>query len=142
MYTTTLYGRLCWSWAFDVIRIAKEKKDLDISDFPKPDHNLRSGNMAAAWASYNLSGKLWRSLLWVYGKTIAMQWLLASVAAALSFLPHYVILLILQALERREAGHAVALETWMLVPLLCFSILLQTVSYFPSHYLHSLLHRH
>ena len=137
MFTNSAYSRFTFSWPINVLDKAREKKDLEAIDLPKPNHHTRAEDQAAAWRRYNLQGPLWKALLWVYAWPIALQWALCTISSVVSFAPYLITLSILRIMETKEPGESLPSSVWFLVVWLGISILAQAVR---DSYLHFILH--
>ncbi|KAM0335380.1 hypothetical protein ACHAQA_000425 [Verticillium albo-atrum] len=123
MHTVSAYSRFTWSWCGDVLKAATAKKDLEVVDLPRPDFNTRAEDMSAQWKAYNFKGPLWRNVIWAFRWSLTIQWALAIFRNFVSFAPYWVTLRILRALEARQPGEKLSVDTWIMVFWLGFTIL-------------------
>jgi hypothetical protein len=128
MYTASAYDRLTFSWTMNVLDKAKEKKDLDAVDLPRPDHYTRASDQSATWKSFNFTGPLWKSLLWAYSSILIRQWTLCIIGSSISYLPYWITLQILRRLETKRPGEPFGSNIWFLVIWLGISIIGQAAS--------------
>ncbi|RBQ89932.1 hypothetical protein VDGD_01026 [Verticillium dahliae] len=115
MHTVSAYSRFTWSWCTGVLKQATAKKDLEVADLPRPDHNTRARDQSAQWKAYNFKGPLWKNVIWAFRWPLMIQWLLAIFRNVVSFAPYWVTLRILRALEARQPGEKLSVETWIMV---------------------------
>ncbi|ROT39327.1 ATP-dependent bile acid permease [Sodiomyces alkalinus F11] len=125
MYTVPAYSRFTFSWCDPLIKTAREKKDLEVVDLPRPGHTTRASDISARWktVNQNANSALWLRVLWFFRWAVLAQWSLALFRSFVSFVPYWVTLQILRALEKRQSGTQLDIETWLLVFWLGFSIL-------------------
>ncbi|TDZ13595.1 ATP-dependent bile acid permease [Colletotrichum spinosum] len=115
--TANAFSRYTWGWCTSLLDTATQKKDLDVTDLPKPDNWTRSGDSAQRWKGYNFKegSSLWWSIIWAYRGPLAVQWSIALSKSFLSLAPSFVTLQILTALEKRRPGDQLPAEVWSLV---------------------------
>ncbi|OIW25895.1 P-loop containing nucleoside triphosphate hydrolase protein [Coniochaeta ligniaria NRRL 30616] len=113
MYTVSAFSRFTWSWPHDILSLAKKKKNLDMVDLTRPDHETRAVAVSEDWKRKNYRYKLWISLLLAHKKAFAIQWILTLVTSFLNFAPQWVILQLLRILESRHPGDRIGPEVWI-----------------------------
>ncbi|KAI0392247.1 P-loop containing nucleoside triphosphate hydrolase protein [Xylariaceae sp. FL0594] len=113
LYTCSAWSRFNWSWPSSILGLASTKKNLDMSDLPRPSHYVRAGDATAEWESYNFTRPLWISVILAHKWGFALQWALSLVTAVLNFAPQWVVLQILHLLERREQHERIGYEGWV-----------------------------
>jgi ABC-type multidrug transport system fused ATPase/permease subunit len=126
MYTVSAFSRFNWSWPHNILSLATKKKDLDMVDLPRPDHETRAVAVSNDWKRKNYKHRLWLSLLLAHKKGFAIQWILTLVASFLNFAPQWVILQLLRILESRHAGDRIGPEVWIWVVWLGLVIIAQS----------------
>ncbi|KAK5651837.1 hypothetical protein OQA88_11606 [Cercophora sp. LCS_1] len=112
MFTVSAFNRLTYSWATTLMLLATKKGDLDMEDIPRLNHGLRPSFHSEQW-SKKKKGTLFRSILRLYGWGFFKQWTAASASAAISYLPWWVTLRLLEALEARRPGEPMAGRLWL-----------------------------
>lgn len=112
MYTVSLFNRLTYGWATTLMLFATKKKDLDLADIPRLNRDLRPSYQSEQWKQRKQES-LYRSLLRIYGWGVFKQFTGASVTAAISYLPWWVTLRLLQALETRRPGQPMEARLWL-----------------------------
>ncbi|KAK4196916.1 P-loop containing nucleoside triphosphate hydrolase protein [Triangularia verruculosa] len=122
MYTTTALGRYTFSWPTALLTLASTKKNLDMTDLPRPDHYTRAASTSEAWKKRNSKRPLWLSLFLAHKTAIAIQWFLTLCTSVLNFAPQYVILQLLRLLEKRQPGTSSGIDAWAWVFWLGISI--------------------
>jgi ABC-type multidrug transport system fused ATPase/permease subunit len=113
MYTVSAYSRFTWSWPHSILRLATKKKDLDMVDLTRPDHETRAVAVSDDWKRKNYKYRLSISLLLAHKKEVAIQWVLTLVSSILNFAPQWVILQLLRILESRHTGDRMGPEVWI-----------------------------
>ncbi|KAI1375361.1 P-loop containing nucleoside triphosphate hydrolase protein [Hypoxylon crocopeplum] len=125
-YTVSAWSRFTWSWPSNLLRLAVKKKNLDLTDLPKPDHYTRSKETAADWESRGFTGPLWISIIAAHKLQFIFQWALTIVAAILSLAPQWVVLQLLRLLEQRRGHERLGYDAWVWVVLIAVVILVQS----------------
>ncbi|KAB5584838.1 P-loop containing nucleoside triphosphate hydrolase protein [Coniochaeta sp. 2T2.1] len=113
MYTYSAWSRFNWSWPHDILAVATKKKDLDMVDLTRPDHETRAVEVSKDWKRKNYRHRLWISLILAHKKGFAIQWVLTLVTSLLNFAPQWVILQLLRILESRHKGDRMGPEVWV-----------------------------
>ncbi|KAI1384101.1 putative ATP-binding cassette transporter protein [Hypoxylon trugodes] len=126
LYTESAWSRFNWSWPVYLLRKATKKNNLDLEDLPRPDHYTRSKETTADWESRGFTGPLWISIVLAHKWNFAIQWILTIVTAFLNLAPQWVVLQLLNLLERRESHERVSYEAWVWVILIAVAILIQS----------------
>ncbi|KAI0383463.1 P-loop containing nucleoside triphosphate hydrolase protein [Hypomontagnella monticulosa] len=126
LYTGSAWSRFNWSWPAHLLRLAAEKKDLDLTDLPRLDHFTRSKETTAYWESRQFTGPLWLSVILAHKWTFALQWILTVLTAFLNLAPQYVVLRLLKLLERRESHERLGYEAWLWVLLIAVAVLAES----------------
>ncbi|KAI1160700.1 P-loop containing nucleoside triphosphate hydrolase protein [Nemania serpens] len=126
LYTVSAWSRYNWSWTSGVLRLAVKKKNLDLSDLPRPNHLARSKDTTAEWESHEFNTSLWISVILTHKWTFAIQWALSLVTAVLNFAPQFVILQLLHLLEQRQGRERIGYEGWMWAIFLVVAIVAQS----------------
>lgn len=126
MYSVSAIQRFNFSWASDVLSLATEKKNLNLLDFPRPNHKTRSADLSAAWIWKHFTKPLWVSLIVAHWKVLALQWTLTLLAAVLSFAPQFVILQLLVTLESMEGQDYFDVGVWKNVVWLAIALIAQS----------------
>ncbi|KAI2641184.1 P-loop containing nucleoside triphosphate hydrolase protein [Xylaria nigripes] len=110
--TVAAWKRYTWSWPSNILKLAT-KKTLDLSDLPRPNHLVRAKDVTAEWESHNFKHPLWISITLAHKWSFALQWTLSLATSILNFAPQWVVLQILNLLERRQEDEPVGYEGWM-----------------------------
>lgn len=113
LYTVSAWSRYNWSWASDILGLATKKKNLDLSDLPRPNHLTRSKDTSADWEKHGFNHPLWISVILAHKWAFAAQWSMSLVTAVLNFAPQWVVLQLLHLLERRHGDETVGYEGWV-----------------------------
>jgi ABC-type multidrug transport system fused ATPase/permease subunit len=115
MYTASALSRFTFGWPVDILKLATRKKDLDLVDLTRPDHFTRAASVSASWKKRENRHSLWLGLILAHKDAFVLQWFLTLCTSVLNFAPQWVILQLLQFLERRQPGVNHGLEAWMWV---------------------------
>ncbi|TGJ87793.1 hypothetical protein E0Z10_g900 [Xylaria hypoxylon] len=126
LYTVSAWSRYNYSWASRVLRLATKKKNLDLSDLPRPNQYARSKDAVANWESHGFDHSLWISIILAHKWAFVIQWTLSLAAAVLNFAPQWVVLQLLHLLERRQGNERVGYEGWVWAVLLMVVIIAQS----------------
>ncbi|KAJ8120278.1 hypothetical protein ONZ43_g2973 [Nemania bipapillata] len=113
LYTVSAWSRYNWSWTSNVLGLAMKKKNLDLSDLPRPNHIARSKDATAEWESHDFSHPLWISVILAHKWAFALQWAMSLASAVLNFAPQWVVLQLLHLLEQRQGYERIGYEGWM-----------------------------
>ncbi|AEO70139.1 uncharacterized protein THITE_45545 [Thermothielavioides terrestris NRRL 8126] len=126
-YTASALGRFTFGWPTALLDLAARKKDLDLADLTRPDHNTRAASVSADWKTKDKGGRrLWLAIALAHKESLAIQWFLTLCSSVLNFLPQWVILQFLRFLENRRPGSRQNVEAWMWVVWLCIAIIAQS----------------
>ncbi|KAI1811841.1 P-loop containing nucleoside triphosphate hydrolase protein [Poronia punctata] len=126
MYSATAWSRFNWSWPSSILSLAATKKNLDLSDLPRPNHYVRAKDAIAAWEAFGFKRSLWISVILAHKWSFALQWSMSLIAAVLNFAPQWVVLQILHLLERRDDHERVGYDGWIWAIWLMVAILAQS----------------
>ncbi|KAI3318504.1 P-loop containing nucleoside triphosphate hydrolase protein [Xylariaceae sp. AK1471] len=126
LYTVSAWNRYNWSWPSNVLGLAAKKKNLDLSDLPRPNHFVRAKDATAEWESHNFKHPLWISAILAHKWAFALQWGLSLISAILNFAPQWVVLQILHLLERRQGHERIGYEGWLWAIWLMVAIIAQS----------------
>ncbi|KAI1761798.1 P-loop containing nucleoside triphosphate hydrolase protein [Hypoxylon sp. FL1150] len=125
LYTVSAWSRYNWSWPTYLLRQASQKNNLDLEDLPRPDHHTRSKETTADWEGRNFTGPLWISIISAHKRLFALQWILTIFTAFLNLAPQWVVLQLLNLLERRHNHDRLGHEAWVWVILIAVALLIQ-----------------
>ncbi|KAI1298559.1 P-loop containing nucleoside triphosphate hydrolase protein [Xylaria venustula] len=113
MYTASAWSKYNYSWVSGVLRLATKKKNLDLSDLPRPNHYVRAKDATAEWESHGFNYSLWISVILAHKWAFVLQWVLSLATAVLTFAPQWVVLQLLHLIERRHGNEPVSYEGWL-----------------------------
>lgn len=113
--TTSVLGRITFSWAGALLATAIKNKGLKYEDLPEIDHRTRSRELQREFNAVKKQDRLWKTLFWSRKGLFLMQWGLQTLTSFTQFLPQLGLYFILQTLERRDAGEDVTMRLWLLV---------------------------
>ncbi|GKU04827.1 unnamed protein product [Fusarium langsethiae] len=116
-WTVSAFNRYTWSWIGPLLIFATQKKDLDASDVPYPDRNLRAAGLKEDWFVSKPQNSLFRSVLWAYKGPFFFQFSITTTRNILALLPFWAMLRVINILEQRDVGlsESSTLELWVLV---------------------------
>jgi ABC-type multidrug transport system fused ATPase/permease subunit len=127
MYAVTAYSRFTFSWTNPTLQLAAKKRNLDLSDLPRPNQYTRAKEVSAWFKKKASSSRLWLSLILVHKVAFALQWTLTLLSAFLNFAPQWIILQILRILEEpRRPDGKYGLDVWLWVVWLGLAIIAQS----------------
>jgi len=127
MMTANAYQRFTFGWCGSLLATAKEKKDLEVTDLPRPNRASRAAEKAASWKKREEKYSLWRFLLSEYKWPLLIQWTMCLAGSILGYLPQWFVLQILRALERRPPGGSLDGRIWFFVVWLSIATLIGAV---------------
>ncbi|KAI2468687.1 putative ATP-binding cassette transporter protein [Annulohypoxylon bovei var. microspora] len=126
LYTESAWSRFNWSWPAYLLRMAAKKGNLDLEDLPRPDQYTRSKETTADWESRGFTGPLWISIMLAHKRLFTLQWILSIVTAFLNMAPQWVVLQLLNMLERRQGHERLGYEAWVWVILIAVAVLVRS----------------
>ncbi|KAI8624244.1 P-loop containing nucleoside triphosphate hydrolase protein [Xylariaceae sp. FL1651] len=126
LYTGSAWSRFNWSWPSSILGLAAKKKNLDLTDLPRPNHFVRAKDATADWERHNFKRPLWISVFLAHKWTFTAQWGMTLISAILNFAPQWVVLQLLHLLERRQPHESVSYEGWVWAILLMVAIMAQS----------------
>ena len=112
MFTVSAYSRLTFGWASTLMKLATEKGDLELTDMPQLSHKMRPANQSVEWEN-NKRDTVFKTLLGLYGWAVVRQWVTAALDTSVSYLPWWIVLRLLETLERRQQGEEVGSRLWL-----------------------------
>ncbi|KAK1830843.1 ABC bile acid [Podospora conica] len=113
MFTTSAWSRLTFAWATPVMVLATKKGDLDLTDLPRPSHNLRADFQSTQWGARKVKETFFRSLLRIYAWGVVKQWTTAILSITISYAPWWITLRLLESLESRVPGETSGSRIWL-----------------------------
>ncbi|KAF7558292.1 hypothetical protein G7046_g5857 [Stylonectria norvegica] len=113
-WTVSALSRHTWEWGRPVLDEATRKFDLDFTDVPAAGRGIRAGALKLDWEKFKFQSSLLRSLLWAYKDRLAIQWSLTLFRCALSIMPYWTMLRLINILEERGNTGGPTLELWVL----------------------------
>lgn len=122
-YTVSTLNRWTFAWADELLTFAKRNNGLDILHLPRLHLRLRSEYLEKLFNKEKRSNILWRDLFRVHRLELLGQSLLAMSQGVLQFTPQLAMYKLLELLEQRSEGAAVADEAWIWVAALGVSII-------------------
>lgn len=124
--TTSILGKLGFSWSGPLLRFATSNKGLEIDDLPEIGYQTRSKTLQQSFDRVGRRNKLWKSLFWSHKWAFISQFSLVTMTSLMSFLPQIALLFILRALEDRESGSNPTYYLWRWVAALGISIVISS----------------
>ncbi|KAK0733048.1 ATP-dependent bile acid permease [Lasiosphaeria miniovina] len=115
MLTVSAYRRLTFAWASALMSVATEKGDLELTDLPGLNHQMRPTDQSAQWKAVKAKTSVIKSLLKIYAWRIFKQWTTAMANTAVSYLPWWITLRLLESLEARKPGDPIGPRLWLLL---------------------------
>ncbi|KAK4227258.1 hypothetical protein QBC38DRAFT_364659 [Podospora fimiseda] len=124
-YTTSALSRSTLAWPYDMLSLAKRKKNLDMADLTRPDSYTRADCVSASWKQANYKHPLWLSVILAHKRAFTTQFVLTLISSVLNFAPQWVILQLLKFMETRHIGNRPILDAWIWVVWLGVAIIAQ-----------------
>ncbi|KAL8901252.1 MAG: hypothetical protein Q9207_005298 [Kuettlingeria erythrocarpa] len=122
-YTVSILNRWTFAWADELLTFAKRHHGLDLVHLPQLHLRLRSEYLEKLFHKKERSNILWKDLFRVHRLELASQSLLAMSQGILQFTPQLAMYKLLELLEQRSEGGAVADKAWIWVAALGISII-------------------
>ncbi|KAL6915681.1 hypothetical protein FSST1_007176 [Fusarium sambucinum] len=98
-WTVSILERLTWTWVQPLLRHAAQRDDLDTEDVPQGDSRLRSQDLKKRWDQLTRQDSLFRSIVVLYKGRLLFLWTVTLVRCAVSILPFWFMLKIINVLE-------------------------------------------
>ena len=121
-YTTSVLGKLSFSWPSEVLLYAVRNRSLDYTDLPEVAYNARAQTLRETFDAVGKKDKLWKSIFLAHRFAFIQQWVLQAVCSITNFLPQIGLYFILRVLEQRDQGVDVGFQAWLLVAGLGLSV--------------------
>lgn len=112
-YTASFLGRMCFSWASDLIRRAEKQKNIEYSQLPHLPALRRAAILSAAWAKSKQRSRLWRTLFVAFRWPLITQFTIVSIKSIALFGPQFAMLKILQILEAPDEPRSENIWAWV-----------------------------
>lgn len=100
-WTISLLGRLTWTWIQPLLRHAAKQQDLDTNAVPQADSRLRSQELKKQWDQQPRHASLFRYIMALYKGKLVFLWAATLIRCAVSILPFWFMLKIINVLEDR-----------------------------------------
>lgn len=113
--TVSVLDKFTFSWPSPILLFAVKNKGLDYEDLPVVGHENRSRELRRRFEAVGRKDKLWKNLFWSHKWAFIQQWVFQAICSITNFLPQIALYFILRALEARDEGANVALQSWLLV---------------------------
>lgn len=126
-YTVSLFSRLTFGWANDLIRSVTKDTILSIDDLPELPFAARSEPLLQHLEATRGKHKLWRALFSTHLRPLVRQLLLGVVSCLLSFGPQVALYGILKSLEERQVEPWGPTGSWYWVVVLGIVMLLSSI---------------
>jgi len=130
MRSVSLYKRLTFGWASHLVASAAKNGDLEMKDLPHLISRMRAATASATWESRPSRCSLFSFILRSYGWHVLRQWTVAITNAAISYLPWWIMLSLLETLESQKPGEPIGKRVWMLLVWLAIAKLANAVRVF------------
>ncbi|QPC60528.1 hypothetical protein HYE67_002759 [Fusarium culmorum] len=124
-WTVSVLRRLTWSWVQPLLHQAAQRNDLGTEDVPQADSRLRSQDLRKQWDQLTRQESLFRSIVALYKGRMVVLWAVTLVRCAVSILPFWFMLKIINILEDRTA-HVDSMQLMVFVLLMALSNLLDS----------------
>ncbi|KAL8950107.1 MAG: hypothetical protein Q9222_003834 [Ikaeria aurantiellina] len=125
-FTASALSRWTFAWCDELLSFAKKNGRLDLGHLPRLHLRIRSKYLEQLLSARKQSGSLWKDLIRFHRLELFKQSLLAMSQGVIQFTPQIAMYRLLELLEKRHAGQAVAREAWVWVFGLGLSIILSS----------------
>lgn len=111
-FSISILNRWTFIWADELLAFSKKNHGLEMLHLPRLPLRLRSSYLEKSFHKKKRSNVLWKDLLRVHRLDLAGQSLLSLSQGIMQFTPQLAMYKLLELLEQRSEGHAVAKEAW------------------------------
>ncbi|KAL8773661.1 MAG: hypothetical protein Q9209_001427 [Squamulea sp. 1 TL-2023] len=111
-FSVSLLNRWTFTWADELLAFAKKNHGLDLTHLPRLHLRLRSSYLEKSFNEKKRSHVLWKDLLTVHRHELASQSILSISQGVIQFAPQLAMYKLLELLEQRSKGSAIAHEAW------------------------------
>ncbi|PGH14094.1 hypothetical protein AJ80_06099 [Polytolypa hystricis UAMH7299] len=126
-FTTSLLGRISFSWPGPLLAFTIKNRGLDVDDLPELNYNTRAKSLRTFFDEASKKSRtLWKILLYRYRSALLLQLFLTCTSAILSFTPQLALLGILRSLEARGSEKWDPSTAWTWVFLLGGSLFIHS----------------
>lgn len=122
-FTVSAFGRYTFRWCDGLLNLA-QRKVLDMTDLPRPDHLTRAENLQKSFLAMQRKGPLWKLIFLAHWPAFVAQWCLTMFQCIFQFGPQFAMYNLLYILELREKGQEVSVEAWIWTACLCLSLVI------------------
>lgn len=122
--SVSILNRWTFAWAGELLAFAKRNRGLDMPHLPRLHLRVRSEYLEKSFHKMKRSNVLWKNLFWVHWLDLFGQSLLAMSHGIIQFTPQLAMYKLLELLEQRLKGEAIANEAWIWVGALGLSIII------------------
>lgn len=115
-FTVSVLSRLTFAWAFPLLVYARRHKTITLEEIPHLADYTRADTLQRTYNANKKQGRrLWLQLIVYLRWAFIKQLILISIVSVTQFLPQYTMFKLLNLLEQRSPGAAVASEAWLWV---------------------------
>ncbi|KAL8799087.1 MAG: hypothetical protein Q9182_006150 [Xanthomendoza sp. 2 TL-2023] len=111
-FSVPILSRWTFTWADELLTFAKKNHGLDMAHLPRLHLRVRSGYLEKSFNTKKQSNLLWKDLLRAHRLELARQSLFSVSQGVIQFTPQLAMYKLLELLEQRSEGKAVAKEAW------------------------------
>ncbi|KAL8699373.1 MAG: hypothetical protein Q9224_001444, partial [Gallowayella concinna] len=111
-FSVPMLNRWTFTWADELLAFAKKNHGLDMEHLPRLHLRVRSAYLEKSFNKKKRSNVLWKDLLRAHWVELAGQSLLSMSQGVMQFAPQVAMYKLLELLEQRSEGNAVAKEAW------------------------------
>jgi hypothetical protein len=113
--TTSLFGRLNYTWGTYLIRRAEKNTTLEYSDLPQLPKWKRAQGLSVRYQQSRKFSSLWRTIMWTFRWAMLKQFIVITIKSFFMFIPQFAMLEILKILESPSTPHAIGIWIWVCV---------------------------
>jgi hypothetical protein len=129
-YTVSALSSYTFSFAGQILSLARTMKSLDLVDLPQLHFWGRSSYLLRNFGDITTkTDRLWKSVVFAHWPELLFQTAWAMMHSVLQFAPQLAMYQLLKLLEQRSQGVSVDHKAWGLVVALGASIILEAVSF-------------
>ncbi|KAL2862511.1 putative ABC transporter [Aspergillus lucknowensis] len=111
--SVSVLNRYTFSWAFGTMALATKNGRLNPGDLPLMAQEVRAKTLSDIFYATDGTSVRWRKWFKLYWRAFITQLVIQLFANAFHFLPHFLLLTVLQLFEDRDAGASNQLQLWL-----------------------------
>jgi hypothetical protein len=124
-FTVSAFRRYTFGWCDGLLDLA-QRKVLEMTDLPRPDHQTRAENLQKTFLAMQPRVSLWKSVVLAHWPAFVGQWFLIIFQCISQFGLQFAMLNLLYILELRTEGQETSMEAWIWTSGLCMCLAIRS----------------